>query len=202
MGASCRCSGNNASCAVLVWRSRCIISLNVSLWHPILFPGRSPRTCRRRQGSITGSFGAQGGAEGRLGPGIPVKEERVVDSLPRKMIQPTAPIVQVPESDARDCIGMLAEYAEELAVLFGLPLQHVWRTAIGVRIKSCQFRAMRAAVGPPSGSGDRVQIEFRHHNLQPKAVNGGNGLLEVLVRHGIQFVMSLNAHGLIGALFS
>lgn len=46
-------------------------------------------------------------------------------ACPGKLIQPALPVVQVPERDARDDIGVLAKQAEELPVLFGLPLQDV-----------------------------------------------------------------------------
>src|SRR5258708_23881281 len=97
-------------------------------------------------------------AECRFRPGIPIKEQRVIDSFPRKMVQPTAPVVQVPECDAGDGIRVPAKNAEELAILFSLPLQDLGRAAVGVRIELRQLVAMFAIVSPPSRSGDWVQV--------------------------------------------
>ena len=60
--------------------------------------------------------------EGGFWFAIAVEEERVVYAFPGEVVEPALAVVEVPEGDAGDDVGVFAEETKDLRVLVGLAL--------------------------------------------------------------------------------
>lgn len=138
------------------------------------------------------------GVVGGLGLAFAVEEERVVDAVPGKIIEPALAVVEVPEADADDGVAVFVEDGEEFCVLVGLTLEDFGRAAAGVGILFGEFGAFGAVVGPPAGARDDVDVEFGDNDFDVEAFHLGEGFFDGLEGNGIEFVMALEADGVNG----
>ncbi len=96
----------------------------------------------------------------------------MVHALPREIVQPALPVMQVPERDAGDDVIILPEESEELGVLLGLAGEDLGRAGVGVRIDLRHLGAVLVIVSPPATTRDDVDIELADHDLHADATQG------------------------------
>ena len=72
--------------------------------------------------------------EGRLGLGIAIEEETVVDALPGPVIEPTAAVAEAPEGDAIDVFDVGYDGTHGLAIGVGLFFEDLRRATVHVGI--------------------------------------------------------------------
>ena len=63
-----------------------------------------------------------------------VEQQRMIRAVPRKVVQPSPPVVEIPEGHANDTLMVFEEQPEQLAVLFGLTVENVLGRAAGIEI--------------------------------------------------------------------
>jgi hypothetical protein len=117
----------------------------------------------------------------------------MVDPFPREIIQPALSIVQVPERDPVDDIGVLAEQPEELAVLIRLSAQHLRRAMLAIWIEPRQLVAMLAAVRPPAPARDYVDVQLGNDDFEPEFTHRDERFLDIGKRDAINLVVPLQA---------
>src|SRR5687767_6407283 len=68
------------------------------------------------------------GIESGLWFAFAIEQQRIIYAPPGESVQPALAVVQIPERDAHNDIGILAKQPKELCILIGLSLQNFWRT--------------------------------------------------------------------------
>lgn len=122
----------------------------------------------------------------------------MVYAVPGEVVEPALAVVEVPEGDAEDLVGVFVEDLENAGVLLGLALEDFGRAAVFVGIYFGEGFAFGAVVGPPAGAGNDVDIEFGDDDFHAEFFHFGEGVFEGFVGDGIEFVMALEADGVDG----
>ena len=89
-----------------------------------------------------------------------IKKQWVVRPLPRKTVQPTFAIVEVPKGYTLDDISVLDEELKEFRVLLCLTFREFRRKAIRVWIDLRHLLTLRHVVHPPATAWDHVDVEL------------------------------------------
>lgn len=147
-----------------------------------------------------GGEDVENGVEGGFGLALAIEEEGVVDAVPGEVVEPALAVVEVPEGDAGDDVGVFDEDFEEAGVLFGLGFEDIGRAGIAIGIEFGQFFAVFAAVGPPAGARDDIDIELGNDDFEFEFAHGLEGGFDLGEGDAIDLVVALEADGVDGGV--
>lgn len=142
--------------------------------------------------------GVHDGVKRGFGPAVAVEEQGVIDTSPGEVVEPALAVVEVPEGDAFDDVGMPSEESEQPGILLGLAIEKIWREPLAVGVQARQFLAVAAAVCPPAGAGDHIDVEFGEDGFEAEGAEGVEGAFELFEGDLVDFVMALEADGVDG----
>ena len=118
--------------------------------------------------------------------------------MPGEVVEPALAVVEVPEGDAEDLVGVFVEDPEDAGVLLGLALEDLGWAAVFVGIHFGERLAFGAVVGPPAGAGDDIDVELGNDDLHAELFHSSEGVFESFKGNRIEFVMALQTDGVDG----
>lgn len=140
--------------------------------------------------------------EGGFGLEVAVEEEGVVLAFPGEVVEPALSVVEVPEGDALDGVGVSGVELEELGVLLGLGFEDFGWAGVFVGVEVFEFVAVGAVVLIPFAAFDDVDIDLGDDDFEAVAFDFGNGVVEGFEGDVIELVVSLETDGIEGGILS